>query len=107
MLYSFQENTTLLLPVLLCTALVLYSLDLANLRNASFMANWLAFVVLTVTNAYDIIRNNNGGLFYCALEIAVESLLLACWVRPCVIVFCFLSVRVVSFSFFTRCRLGG
>ena len=82
MLYTFQETATLLLPVLLCCCLILYSLDLANLRNASFTANWVAVVALAVTNAYDVFRNNaSNGILGPTLEALVESLFFACWVR--------------------------
>jgi hypothetical protein len=82
MVYTFQETATLLLPVLLCCCLVLYSLDLANLRSASFTANWVAVVALSVTNAYDVFRSNSSnGILYPIVEALVESLFFACWVR--------------------------
>ena len=102
MLYTFQETSTLLLPVLLCTCLVLYSLDLANLRNASFMANWIGVLVLSVTNAYDILRSSNSnGLLYPILQLAVESLLFACWVRLTIsIEVCFAVMCTITHFFF-------
>ena len=80
MLYT-ENDSTLFLPVLLSTCLVLYSLDLANLRNISLTAVGFALVVLSVTNAYDEFRNNSDtGLLYPALQVAVETIFLACWV---------------------------
>lgn len=85
-----ESETSLLLPVLLCTVLVLYSLDLANLRNASLSGTWMAFVILSAINAIDTFRKDDDtGILFWMFQVATATLLLACWVRTnakCVVV---------------------
>jgi hypothetical protein len=77
-----ESETSLLLPVLLCTVLVLYSLDLANLRNASLSGTWMAFVILSATNAIDTFRKDDDtGFHFWMFQVVAATLLLACLVR--------------------------
>ena len=77
-----ESQTLLLLPVLLSSVLVLYSLDLANLRNASLSGTWMAFVILSCTNAIDTFRKHDDtDILFWMFQVVASTLLLACFVR--------------------------
>jgi hypothetical protein len=77
-----ESETSLLLPVLLCTILVLYSFDLANLRNVSLSGAWLALVILAAINAIDTFRKgDDNGILFWGFQVVAATILFACWVR--------------------------
>ena len=76
-----HQDSTMLLPVLLCSVLILYSLDLANLKNASLAATWFAVLVATGVNALDLFRNSHSSMLLWVVQVFTETLLFVSWVR--------------------------